>query len=129
MERKNKVIIFDNNEEFNTLMTTKAYVATTRNFANAHKGEVVEFDGCVALMMKHENYNTRFDVCLAVGDYTADETYGPLFAFENVNFSGMNVSGTDTVAEGMDFRIAGEIVGYSSEGNYIILKPVFMRYR
>lgn len=67
-------------------------------------------------------------VCLAGGDYTG-KVYGPLFAFEDVNFYEMNVSGTDTVAGGMLFRIAGEIKGYSAEGGYIILEPVFMRAR
>ena len=127
---KDPNITTDNNADFAALMriTDQTDAATIRSFVNSHKGKVVEFDGCVALMMQHENYKTRFDVCLAGGDYTG-KVYGPLFAFEDVNFYEMNVSGSDTVAGGMLFRIAGEIKGYSAEGGYIILEPVFMRAR
>ncbi len=110
-------------------ITDQTDAATIKQFVNAHIGDVIEFDGCVALMMKHENYNTRFDVAMAGGDYDADRVYGPLFAFEDVNFYDMNVSGTDTVAQGMNFRIAAEIKGYSEAGGYIILEPVFMKFR
>lgn len=127
---KDPNITIDNNADFAALMkiTDQTDAATIRSFVNSHKGKVVEFDGCVALMMQHGNYKTRFDVCLAGGDYTG-RVYGPLFSFEDVNFYEMNVSGTDTVAGGMLFRIAGEIKGYSTEGGYIILEPVFMRAR
>ena len=47
----------------------------------------------------------------------------------DVNFYDMNLSGTDTVAEGMLFRIDAEIVGFNSDGCYIILEPVSMTLR
>ncbi len=124
-------ITIDNDADFAALMkiTDQTDAATIKQFVNAHIGDVIEFDGCVALMMKHENYNTRFDVAMAGGDYDADRVYGPLFAFEDVNFYDMNVSGTDTVAQGMNFRISAEIKGYSEAGGYIILEPVFMKSR
>ena len=80
-------------------------------------------------MMHHADYNTRFDVAIFNGDYDGSRLYGPIFAFENVNFHDMNVSGTDTVAEGMNFRITGEIKGFNEEGCYIILDPVSMILR
>ena len=52
----------------------------------------------------------------------------PLPMFD-VNFYDMNLSGTDTVAEGMLFRIDAEIVGFNSDGCYIILEPVSMTLR
>lgn len=124
-------ITIENHSEFAGLMkiTDQTDAATIKAFVNAHIGDIVEFDGCVALMMKHEGYKTRFDVCMAGVDYDADRVYGPLFVFENVAFHNMNVSGTDTVAEGMNFRITGEIKGYSSAGGYILLKPVSMKAR
>ena len=127
---KDPNITIDNNDEFAALMkiTDQTDAATISKFANAYKGKVIEFDGCVAFMMQHGNYKTRFDVCLANGDYEG-RVYGPLFSFEDVNFYEMHVTGTDTVAEGMLFRIAGEIKGYNAEGGYIILEPVFMKAR
>ena len=124
-------ITIDNDADFAALMkiTDQTDAATIKQFVNTHIGDVIEFDGCVALMMKHENYNTRFDVAMAGGDYDSDRVYGPLFAFEDVNFYDMNVSGTDTVAQGMNFHIVAEIKGYSEAGGYLILDPVSMTGR
>ena len=124
-------ITIDNNLEFSSLMkiADQTDAPTIRTFANSHIGRVIEFDGCIALMMNHADYETRFDVCIVGGDYNSNRVYGPLFAFENVNFSEMNVKGTDTVAEGMEFTIVAEIRGYSADGGYIILKPISLKAR
>ncbi|MHC1694041.1 MAG: DUF4839 domain-containing protein [Eubacteriales bacterium] len=124
-------ITVDNNAEFATLMgiTDHTDAATIRAFTNSHIGDVIEFDGCIVLMMNHKNYKTRFDVCMASGNYNANRVYGPLFAFKDENFYDMNVSGTDTVSQGMNFRIMAEIKGYSAEGAYILLEPVSLKIR
>ena len=124
-------ITVENNDDFAALMkiTDQTDSATIKKFANSHSGSVIEFDGCIALMMHHEDYKTRFDVAIAGGNYGSDRLYGPLFAFEDVNFYDMNVSGTDTVADGMNFRITAEIVGYSEAGGYILLEPVSLKAR
>lgn len=126
-----ETLTIDNNDQFAALMkiTDQTDATTIRAFVNAHIGDIIEFDGCVAFMMNHGDYKTRFDICTVGGDYDNDKVYGPLFAFENVSFSDMNVSGTDTVAEGMDFHITAKIEGYSSAGQYIILRPVSMKVR
>lgn len=121
----------ENSADFAALMsiTDQTDAETIKQYVSSHLGTVVEFDGCVGLMMHHADYNTRFDVAIFNGDYDGSRLYGPIFAFENVNFHDMNVSGTDTVAEGMNFRITGEIKGFNEEGCYIILDPVSMILR
>lgn len=123
-------LTIENNADFASLMkiTDQTDTATIKTFVNAHKGETIEFDGCITFMMKHNNYKTRFDVCLAGGDYEG-KVYGPLFSFENVSYYDMNVSGSDTVSQGMKFRIVASIVGFNDSGNYIILKPVALEAR
>lgn len=123
-------LTIENNADFASLMkiTDQTDTATIKTFVNAHKGDTIEFDGCIAFMMKHNNYKTRFDVCLAGGDYEG-KVYGPLFSFENVSYYDMNVSGSDTVSQGMKFRIVASIVGFNDSGNYIILKPVALEAR
>lgn len=125
-EEEKPELTIDNNDAFAKLMkiTDQTDETTIRSFANAHIGDVIAFDGCIALVAKNGNYKTRFNVCLVGVDYDADRVYGPIFAFENVNYTDMNVSGTDTVAEGMNFRITAEIVGFNEEGCYIALDPV-----
>ena len=58
------------------------------------------------------------------GRAVRDEYHGMLFAFEDVNYYDMNVSGSDTVTQGMNFRVIAEIEGFSDAGGYVILKPV-----
>lgn len=122
----NPTLTIENSTDFSSLMkiTDQTDVATIKSFVNAHKGDTIEFDGCIVLMMKHEDYKTRFDVCMAGGNYSDGRLYGPLFAFEDVSYYSMNVSGSDTVAERMSFRITAKIKGFSDAGNYIILEPV-----
>ena len=52
-----------------------------------------------------------------------------MFTFEDVNFSDMNVSGSDEVSAGMNFRITAKVEGYNSEGAYIILEPISLKAR
>ena len=125
-EEKEPNITIANNAEFAALMKIKDQTDadTIKEFVYSHIGDVIEFDGCIVLMMNHEGFSTRYDVCMAGVDYDAKRVYGPLFSFEDVNYYDMNVSGTDTVAEKMNFHITGEIKGFSDEGGYVILEPV-----
>lgn len=120
------ILTIDNNKDMAEIMkiTNQGDAKTISAFANKYKGKTIKFKGCIALMMKHENYKTRFDVAIANGDYKAKRVYGPLFSFIDVNYYDMNVSGSDSVAAGMNFTITGKIIGFNSEGNYIELEPV-----
>lgn len=122
-------ITIENNRDFADLIKISSTDSTSiKKFVNAHIGDIIEFDGCIAFMMNHGNYNTRFDVAMMAGSYTGT-TSGPVFSFENVNYYDMNVSGSDEVSQGMHFRITGKILGYNSSGNYIILEPVSLKAR
>lgn len=123
-------ITIENNSDFAELMaiTDQTDAETIQKYVRKLTGKVIEFDGCVVFLMQHGNYKTRFDVCLANGDYSG-RVYGPLFSFEDVNFYEMHVSGADEVAGGMLFRITAKVVGFNSEGNYVILEPVSMKAR
>ena len=130
-ENKKSKITIDNNNDFANLMkiTNQTDAATIKNFVNANIGNVVEFDGCIALMMNHEKYETRFDVLIAGGDYYADKVYGPFFSFIDVNYYDMNVTGSDIVAEKMNFRVIGKIVEFNEDGNFITLEPISLQIR
>lgn len=130
--KANTVLTINNSDEFAELMKLEDQTdsKTIRTFVNMHKGEKVDFDGCVAYMdnavntLTDKKMKTRFDVAIVGGDYNAKRVYGPFFAFENVNFYDMNVSGTDTVAEGGNYKFKAIVEGFNEKGNYIILKPV-----
>lgn len=129
-------ITIENNSDFASLMqiTDQTDTQTIKAFADTNEGTTIEFDGCIAFMMNHKEsngtvYNTRFDVAMVGGDYNAPRVYGPIFAFNNVSYYDMKVSGTDTVAPKMNFRIVAEIEGFNEEGGFITLKPISMVLR
>lgn len=79
--------------------------------------------------MNHEGYTTRFDVLIAGCDYNAERVYGPFFAYENVSFYNMKVSGTDVVDAGMNFHFTAKIKRFNEAGPYIILEPIETKIR
>lgn len=119
-------ITVENNADFATLMkiTDQTDTENIKKLIAPLIDNIVEFDGCIVLMMNHNNYKTRFDVCLAGVDYDAERVYGPLFSFEDVSFYSMDVSGTDTVAQGMNFHITAKVKGFDDESNTVSLDPV-----
>ena len=125
------ILTVDNNADFASLMSIEdnTDTETFKASVNSHKNATIKFDGCIVFLVPHGSYKTRFDVCMAGCDYHAESVYGPLFSFEDVNFSDMNVSGADTVAEGMNFTITARIDGFSDAGNTIILDPVELKAR
>lgn len=121
-----------NNEDFASLLKitdTEKESNRIKQFAAAHKGDTIEFDGCVVFLMQHGKYTTRYDVMLATCDYNASPVRGPFCSFIDVSFYDMKVEGADEVSGGMNFHIIGKIVDYNADGNYIELKPVKMEYR
>ncbi|VDN47482.1 protein of unknown function [Petrocella atlantisensis] len=98
-------------------------------FAEAHKGDVVEFDGCVGLILPHTGMKTRFDVLLVGGDYNENKGSGAYFSFIDKNFYDMKVLGADTVTKGMDFHITGKIKEYNEEGKFIEIDPISLEAR
>ncbi len=68
-------------------------------------------------------------VLLKDGNYDDEPSLGPQYAFLDVNFSDMNISGTGTVSGGMIFHIRGTIKGYNEEGMHIELESVSIAAR
>ncbi|WP_153052553.1 DUF4839 domain-containing protein, partial [Streptococcus suis] len=84
--------------------------AKTQEFVEKYKGQIVEFDGHVAYMHSHENYKTRFDFLLNVGDWE-EGNYVGIMAFENLAFHELKfVDETDTVSTGTNLHIKARII-------------------
>ena len=84
-------ITIDNDADFAALMkiTDQTDAATIKQFVNTHIGDVIEFDGCVALMMKHENYNITPWGCDQLSEWsTGIQAMAGGLQYEVYNFSG-----------------------------------------
>ncbi|HEM5996805.1 TPA: DUF4839 domain-containing protein [Streptococcus suis] len=101
----------------------------TQEFVEKYKGQIVEFDGHVAYMNSHENYKTRFDFLLNVGDWE-EGNYVGMMAFENLAFHELKfVDETDTVSTGTNLHIKARIINAEKKGQLIYLEPVELRSR
>ncbi len=80
-------------------------------------------------MHSHENYKTRFDFLLNVGDWE-EGNYVGMMVFENLAFHELKfVDETDTVSTGTNLHIKARIINAEKKGQLIYLEPVELRSR
>ncbi|CYU48226.1 DUF4839 domain-containing protein [Streptococcus suis] len=121
-------VITSDNPEFSYILNNFDE-AKTQEFVEKYKGQIVEFDGHVAYMHSHENYKTRFDFLLNVGDWE-EGNYVGMMAFENLAFHELKfVDETDTVSTGTNLHIKARIINAAKKGQLIYLEPVELRSR
>ena len=131
-EEANKIITPENTPEFAELLESHDDFEAYQAFADKYADRIIEFDGNIAYLSKHGNYNTRFDFLICYGDYSIDGTgtSGPNFQFKNVNFSEMKViDDTDSLMEGQNLHIKAKIDYYNEKQDLFFLIPVETKLR
>ena len=110
------------------LLTVPDYCSETiAPFVDKYSGRTIEFDGSIADMASHGDYDTRYDILIAPGDKGPEPTVGPAFKFEDVNVFDLNLVGVnkpDAIGEGDRFRFVAQIVEYNPTQCLLFLKPV-----
>ena len=127
-----EILTVDNCEELAAILSLKDEFDTSiKVFAEKYDGRIIEFDGNVAYVSPHENYDTRFDYLIYVGDYNED-FLGPSFQFENVNYYDLHLKGDnvpDTFGIGINIHIVAEIEEYDEKSGLFKLTPVAITMR
>ena len=103
-------------------------------FAKAHRGEKVEFDGCILNVMNHGNYNTRYDILLNAGNYVDANTAnpGPYFKFEDVNTFDMGIKDLylpSFAKNGSNVHIIAKVVKFDDNSGLFFLDPISVEER
>ena len=101
-------------------------------FASTYRGRIIEFDGNIAAMNRHGDYETRFDVLVYAGDYSETVAIGPAFQFRDVNYYDLHLTGPnvpDSVGQGINLRITAEVGEYETSSCLFLLKPVSTEVR
>jgi hypothetical protein len=128
-----QVLTADNSEEFAALLAVPDYCDETIGpFVARYGGRTIEFDGSIANMANHGDYDTRYDILIAPGKKVPESTVGPAFKFEDVNVSDLNLTGAkipDSVGEGDRFRFVSQVVKYNQDQCLLFLAPVSTRVR
>lgn len=128
-----EILTVDNCEELAAILSLKDEFDTSiKVFAEKYDGRTIEFDGNVAYVSPHENYDTRFDYLIYGGDYNENSISGPNFQFENVNYYDLHLKGDnvpDTFGIGINIHIVAEIEEYDEKSGLFKLNPVAITMR
>jgi hypothetical protein len=128
-----QVLTADKSGEFAALLAVSdGCDETIAPFVAKYDGRTIEFDGSIANMANHGDYDTRYDILVYPGNKGPESTVGPAFKFEDVNVSDLNLTGAklpDSVGEGDRFRFVAQVVKYNANQCLLFLAPVSTRVR
>lgn len=129
-ERANAVLTAETDADFAEFISSDDYEVIS-SFASSHIGRIIEFDGNVAYVDRHDNYKTRFDYLIYTGDYSETSVYGPIFRFENVAYHDLHMAegSPDSIDMGLNLHIKAKIVKYNSSTGITELDPVEISVR
>lgn len=122
------ILTAENNKDLAALLASTDPAELAKDFATKYEGRTIRYDGVIAAMNNHGNYETRFDVLVPVGDDPEQALAGPNFQFRDVNFTfdlkltGDNVP--DMLGVGDQLGVTAEVVEYDERQDLLLLDPV-----
>jgi hypothetical protein len=133
VESNQEILTAKNNKDLANLLAVKnEFDPIISEFAKKYAGKTIEFNGNIAHMMPHENYKTRYDFLIYVGDYSKTSAIGPNFKFEDVNVSDLHLTGSkirENIAVGQNIHIIAKVVEYNEKQGLFFLKPTSTEIR
>lgn len=133
VESEQEILTEENNEDLAALLAVQdTNDSIVVEFAKKYAGRTIEFNGYVAHMMPHEDYTTRYDSLIAVGDSSQTTYSGPDFKFEDVNVFDLNLIGSEvpeTIGMGQNLRITAVVEEYEENSGLFFLNPVSSEIR
>lgn len=97
-------------------------------FSSEYEGCTITFDGWVAHLMNHDNYDTRWDVLILPGD-NGDASTDLSLRLTDVSMSDMNVVNSDTLHMGDNITITAVVGEYNETAAWLELDPVSITIR
>lgn len=122
-----EVITSQNNREFAALLKADSCDSANLNFAAKHEGQTIAFNGSIVNMVRHGDYDTRYDLLLGPGDKGPNTTVGPAFKYEDVSVLDLKLGGKRipaAVGEGDEFRFVAEVHKFNTDQCLFFLEPV-----
>jgi hypothetical protein len=121
-----------NSKELAALMASTDPSGKAQKFAAKYEGRTIEFDGAIAAMNNHGDYDTRYDILVIVGN-SAEGTRGPSFQFRDVNLSSdLHLTGSnipDTLGIGDKLRVTAQVAQYEESTDLFLLEPLATKVR
>lgn len=90
-------------------------------FASQYGGRNIEFDGTIGALNNHDDYETRYDILVRVG-----ETIGPNFQFRDVGMSDLHFAGDvpESIRVGDNLHVVARVEEYIAGQCLLLLDPV-----
>lgn len=126
-----EILTEENNEDLAALLAVEDY-DLSEEVARKYEGKLIEFDGNIAYMANHDDYDTRYDMLITAGDYSETTQTGPSFKFEDVNAFDLNLTGSnkpDYVGMGDNLRVIARVGEFNSDTGIFLLDPVSTEVR
>lgn len=128
------VLTVENSEDLKALLEVRdpgdPYVS---EFAEKYDDREIEFDACIVSILNHEDYDTRYDILIYVGDYEGEGFgYGPSFQFEDVGVYDLDVDDLylpDYISEGRNVHVVAKVDEYEESSQLFKLVPVSVTAR
>lgn len=116
-----------------TLFKVSDFDPFISEFAKKYAGKTIRFDGYVADMTPHENYNTRFDLLIYTGNTGESSGNALSFKFEDINItSDLKLTGSnipENISKGQNLRITAKVEEYKEASGLFFLKPISTEIR
>ena len=124
----------ENSEDLKALLEVRdpgdQYVS---EFAEKYDDREIEFDACIVSILNHEDYDTRYDILIYVGDYEGEGFgYGPSFQFEDVGVYDLGVDDLylpDYISERRNVHVVAKVDEYEESSQLFKLDPVLVTAR
>lgn len=128
-----QVLTAANNKEFAALLAVSdGCDETIEPFAAKYGDRTVEFDGSIAAMANHDDYDTRYDILMYPGDRGPESVRGPAFKFADVNAFDLHLTGAnvpDSVGLGDLVHVVARVGEYNPVQCMFFLEPVSTEIR
>ena len=133
-EEPDRNLTINNCEDLAILLSTKDPESDiVKEFASKYYGDIIEFNGNIAYMANHGNYDTRYDMLIYAGDYSATSVSGPNFQFVDVGYYELGLSILDDITSyfqtGTNIYVIAEVKGYNDSTGILELEPVSVELR
>lgn len=129
----NQVLAVENSKDLAALLAVPDYCdETIATFAAKYEGRTIEFDGSIASMLNHGDYDTRYDIVVHPGDKGPKSVVGPAFKFEDVNVPDLHLTGAnipDSVGTGDLLHVVARVGEYNPDQCLFFLEPVSTEIR
>ena len=127
-----ETIEISTDERFKKLLSDEKFSEDDRKeFLYHYSGQKIRFDGSINQMDNNEDYKTRYNLFICVGDFDPNGGPGPDFYINDVNVLDLNLVGgniPETFGSGSDITITAIVKGVWGDG-YVELEPVSMSFR